>query len=79
MGVRQARTSCQDSTSFVRLVSQMKHISKRLQVNQKARSLSEQPDHSMLTRLRVLEQKMGLVLTLVFLSSPLFRQKHESR
>lgn len=57
----------------------MKHISKRLQVNQKARSLSEQPDHSMLTRLRVLEQKMGLVLTLVFLSSPLFRQKHESR
>ena len=57
----------------------MKHISKRLQVNQKARSLSEQPDHSMLARLRVLEQKMGLVLTLVFLSSPFLRQKHEFR
>lgn len=53
------------------------HISKLLQVNNKARSLSEQPDRSMLARLRVLEQKMGLVLTLVFLSSPLWRQKHE--
>jgi DASH complex subunit DAD3 len=35
------------------------------QVTLKTRSLSEQPDQSMLARLRVLEQKMGLVLTLV--------------
>jgi DASH complex subunit DAD3 len=33
-------------------------------VTLKTRSLSEQPDQSMLARLRVLEQKMGLVLTL---------------
>ncbi|KAF8623507.1 hypothetical protein AX15_006290 [Amanita polypyramis BW_CC] len=33
-------------------------------VHQKARSLSHQPDQSMLARLRVLEQKMGFVLTL---------------
>lgn len=33
-------------------------------VTQKTRSLAEQPDKAMLARLRVLEQKMGLVLTL---------------
>ncbi|PFH54241.1 hypothetical protein AMATHDRAFT_135885 [Amanita thiersii Skay4041] len=33
-------------------------------VTQKTRLLGEEPDKSMLVRLRVLEQKMGLVLTL---------------
>ncbi|KAF8636671.1 hypothetical protein AX17_003477 [Amanita inopinata Kibby_2008] len=33
-------------------------------VTQKTRSLSEEPDKTMLARLRLLEQKMGLVLTL---------------
>ena len=36
-----------------------------LQVNQKTRLLSEQPDKVMLTKLRILEKKMGIVLTLV--------------
>ena len=39
-------------------------------MNQKARLLSEQPDQSMLMRLRVLEQKMGLVMTLVSFRLP---------
>ena len=34
-------------------------------VTQKTRSISEEPDHMLLARLRVLEKKMGLVLTLV--------------
>ncbi|KAG6814556.1 hypothetical protein H0H92_000084 [Tricholoma furcatifolium] len=41
--------------------------SKRLlniKVTQKTRLLSEEPDQTMLARLRVLEKKMGLVLTL---------------
>ncbi|KAF9527040.1 DASH complex subunit Dad3-domain-containing protein [Crepidotus variabilis] len=33
-------------------------------VTQKTRSLSEEPDKDMLVKLRVLEKKMGLVLTL---------------
>ncbi|TFK42472.1 DASH complex subunit Dad3-domain-containing protein [Crucibulum laeve] len=33
-------------------------------VTQRTRALSEQPDQRMLARLRVLEKKMGLVLTL---------------
>jgi DASH complex subunit DAD3 len=34
-------------------------------MTQKTRLLQEEPDKKMLTRLRVLEKKMGLVLTLV--------------
>ncbi|RDB21524.1 DASH complex subunit dad3 [Hypsizygus marmoreus] len=34
------------------------------QVTQKTRLLSEEPDQTLLARLRVLEKKMGLVLTL---------------
>jgi hypothetical protein len=37
----------------------------RVQLSQKTRSLNEEPDQTMLARLRVLEKKMGLVLTLV--------------
>jgi hypothetical protein len=48
---------------------------KLIQVNQKTRSLSEEPDQSMLTRLRVLEQKMGFVLTLVSFSFHFVRNK----
>lgn len=48
---------------------------KLIQVNQKTRSLSEQPDQSMLTRLRVLEQKMGFVLTLVSFFIPFFAKQ----
>ncbi|KAG5723996.1 hypothetical protein E4T56_gene11219 [Termitomyces sp. T112] len=33
-------------------------------VTHKTRSISEEPDHMLLARLRVLEKKMGLVLTL---------------
>ncbi|TEB36432.1 hypothetical protein FA13DRAFT_1787872 [Coprinellus micaceus] len=33
-------------------------------LSQKTRSLNEEPDQTMLARLRVLEKKMGLVLTL---------------
>jgi nitrate reductase gamma subunit len=35
------------------------------QVTQKTRLLSEEPDKVMLAKLRILEKKMGLVLTLV--------------
>lgn len=34
-------------------------------VTQKARQLNEEPDKVMLAKLRILEKKMGLVLTLV--------------
>lgn len=34
-------------------------------MTQKTRMLQEEPDKEMLARLRVLEKKMGLVLTLV--------------
>ncbi|KAH6918453.1 DASH complex subunit Dad3-domain-containing protein [Coprinopsis sp. MPI-PUGE-AT-0042] len=34
------------------------------QLSQKTRSLNDEPDKTMLARLRVLEKKMGLVLTL---------------
>lgn len=40
-------------------------ITAYLQVNQKTRLLSEQPDKLMLAKLRILEKKMGIVLTLV--------------
>lgn len=36
-----------------------------LQLVAQTRSLSETPDEAMLQRLRILERKMGLVLTLV--------------
>jgi hypothetical protein len=35
-----------------------------LQVTQKTNALSEQPDQLLLARLRILEKKMGLVLTM---------------
>lgn len=41
------------------------------QLTQKARTLNEEPDQTMLAQLRVLEKKMGLVLTLVCI--PYFR------
>ncbi len=41
------------------------HIPGRPQVTQKTRQLNEEPDKVMLSKLRVLEKKMGLVLTLV--------------
>lgn len=48
------------------------------QVTLKTRILSEEPDKRMLARLRVLEKKMGLVLTLVSRLHPkcFFLQSH---
>lgn len=39
------------------------------QLKQKTRNLTEQPDTMLLTRLRAVESKMGLILTLVSMES----------
>jgi len=70
MGVCEARAARQNgqfSTSIALAVSCIdvdRHVSCS-QLAQKTRALNEEPDKTMLAQLRVLEKKMGLVLTLV--------------
>jgi DASH complex subunit DAD3 len=49
--------------SYLQLASRLRCWESK--VTQKTRLLSEEPDQMLLARLRVLEKKMGLVLTLV--------------
>jgi DASH complex subunit Dad3 len=54
----------------VKLVGKLSYLQyasplRKFKVTQKTRLLSEEPDRMLLARLRVLEKKMGLVLTLV--------------
>lgn len=64
MGVCEAGAACQTGVIYFDLINR---VLTRLsaQVTQKTRLLSEEPDQMLLARLRILEKKMGLVLTLV--------------
>ena len=68
LGVREARVQRPHGTPTLTPTAQTTdrvHIPGRPQVTQKTRQLNEEPDKVMLAKLRVLEKKMGLVLTLV--------------